>query len=76
MYEVAGSDSHVDYDKAQYTVTVEVRYDKDTLTVSQPEIQKDGKAVESIDFVNTYTPIRPDYPAGHQDPDWPRPAGG
>lgn len=56
VYEVAGSDSHVDYDKAQYTVTVEVRYDKDTLTVSQPEIQKDGKAVESIDFVNTYTP--------------------
>lgn len=56
VYEVKGSDTHIDYDDTQYTVQVQVTNQNGKLQVSKPEIKLNGQAVEQLAFENTYTP--------------------
>ena len=52
--EVAGTNSNVTYDDSVYTLTVTVSKSGEELTAECTGLMKDGEAVESILFENTY----------------------
>ena len=52
--EVAGTNSNVIYDDSVYTLTVTVSKDGEELVAACTGLEKDGEAVESIRFENTY----------------------
>ena len=75
--ETAGENENISYDTSQYMVTVQVVADASTgaLKIDSVSYTKDGEAVDSIAFTNTYTapdgpPIDPEEPT---DPDNPEP---
>ncbi len=79
--ETAGENENIDYDASQYTVTVEVGADATTgaLNIDSVSYTKDGEAVDSIAFTNTYTapdgpPIDPEEPTDPDNPDPDTPA--
>lgn len=79
--ETAGENENISYDTSQYMVTVQVVADASTgeLKIDSVSYTKDGEAVDSIAFTNTYTapdgpPIDPEEPTDPDNPDPDTPA--
>lgn len=79
--ETAGENENISYDTSQYMVTVQVVADASTgeLNIDSVSYAKDGEAVDSIAFTNTYTapdgpPIDPEEPTDPDNPDPDTPA--
>ena len=79
--ETAGENENISYDTSQYMVTVQVVADASTgeLNIDSVSYTKDGEAVDSIAFTNTYTapdgpPIDPEEPTEPDNPDPDTPA--
>jgi hypothetical protein len=54
--EIKGNDANIDYDTNEYTITVDLKDNKDGAITPTETIELDGNNVESIEFKNTYNP--------------------